>query len=178
MAKKGVLTQKQWSDIEKRLFAGEGSRALSKEFGVPESTIRTRYSAQNKKVKEVVNQVIAAEENFYSLPIAAQVSAQSLINELRAVSFHLVGAAKQGAMTAHKLSGIANLQVDKIDETNPLSEESQPALEAIAALTKVSNDSARIGIELIKSTKDSMNKEPTKEEQKQVSFYIPDNGRN
>lgn len=178
MAKKHTLTPKQWAEIEKRMLAGEGSRALSKEYGVPESTIRTRYSAQNKRIKEVANQVVRAEENFYQLPISAQISAQSLINELRAVSFHLTGAAKYGAMTAHKLSGIANLQVDKIDETNPLSEESQPALEAIAALTKIGNDAARVGMELIKASKEGINSEPPQEKQKQVAFYIPDNGRN
>lgn len=177
MARKGSLTQKQWNDIEKRLIAGEKRRPIAREYGISEAAIRKHFGSQITDIKSIANQIVEAEQKFYSLPISAQISTQELVNELRAVSHHLIGAAKYGAMTAHKLSGIANMQVDKIDETDPLSEESQPALEAIAALTKISNESARIGIELVKSTKDSIDKEPPKETQKQVSFYIPDNGR-
>lgn len=159
MAKKSPLSDAQWKEIEKRLLAGEGSRALSRAYGVPESTIRFRLSAHTAQVKKVANQVIEAEQNFYALPVAAQISAQTLINELRSISIHLASAARYGAMTAHKLSGIANQQVEMIDDTD-LSPDSKSmeTLRTVAALTEVANKSSQTGINLLSANKEIVQK--------------------
>ena len=67
---------------------------------------------------------------------------------------HLAGAAKFGAATAHRLSGLAHGQVDKIDDANPM--ESQEVLQGISALTKMANDSSTIGMNLLNANKDMM----------------------
>ncbi len=170
MAKKSPLSDAQWKEIEKRLLAGEGSRALSRVYGVPESTIRTRLSAHTAQVKKVANQVIEAEQNFYALPIAAQISAQTLINELRSISIHLAAAARYGAMTAHKLNGIANQQMEMIDETD-LSPDSQSmeTLRTVAALTEVANKSSQTGINLLNANKDMVKKDSEQDQTSKAS---------
>jgi len=163
MAKKSPLTEKQWAEIEKRYLAGESARKLGVEFKIAESTIRSRFSAQSAQIKTVANQVIEAEKAFNSLPYSAQVSAQSLINELRAVSTHLAGAAKYGAMTAHRLSGIANQHVDKINDADIGG--SMETLKEIAALTEVANKSAQTGLNLLAANKDRLEKLDDDEDQ-------------
>jgi hypothetical protein len=155
---KKKLTNQQWQDIEKRLLSGEKLRPISREYEIAESTIRTRLSGKTAQIKDIANQVITAEQAFNSLPISAQISAQSLINDLRAISTHLAGAAKFGSITAHRLAGIANMQLDKIDETeltNPESESIQ-TLKSVAILTDISNKSAQTGINLLNANKDAL----------------------
>lgn len=140
--------------IEARLLAGETCRGLAREFGIAESAIRKRLGAQSKQIKAVALQVVAAEEAFNALPISARVSARTLIDDLKAISTHLAGAGKFGAATAHRLSGIANAQVDKISDINPM--ESQEVLQGISALTKMANDSSQIGMTLLSANKEQL----------------------
>lgn len=171
------LTPKQWEAIRKRFLAGEKARPLGREFGVSETAIRKRFGVQTKEIKKVANQLVAAEEAFLSLSISSQISARTLADELRAVSIHLAGAGKFGAMTSHRLSGIANKQVDMIDDVNPMA--SRDVLEGIAVLTKMANDSSVIGCNLLKANKeaiDTMNKPETKTPAA-IMTRVVDNGR-
>lgn len=156
MARKSPLTEKQWADIEKRYVTGESARGLAKEYGITDTAIRKRFGSQSKEIKQVVNQVLDAEKAFKSLPYSSQVSAQSLLDELRAVSTHLAGAAKFGSMTAHRLAGIANMQLESIDETelnNPDSA-SMNVVRAVAGLTEAANKAAQTGINLLNANKE------------------------
>jgi AraC-like DNA-binding protein len=146
------LTPKQWEAIRLRLLAGEKGRSLAREFGISETAIRKRFGSQTKEIKKVANQLVKAEEALSSLPISSQISARTLADELKAISSHLAGAGKYGAMTAHRLSGMANDQVDKIDDVNP--SQSTDALQNIAILTKLANDSSVIGIGLLNANKE------------------------
>jgi len=160
VARKSPLTDKQWGEIERRYFAGEKARRLADEFGITEAAIRKRFGTQAKKIKEVANQVIAAEEAFKSLPYSSQVSAQNLIDDLRSISTHLAGAAKYGSITAHRLAGIANMQLDKIDDSelhNPDSESVQ-VVKVISALTDIANKSAQTGLNLLNVNKETVQK--------------------
>lgn len=156
MARKSKLNPKQWDAIEKRLLAGEKCRVLAREFNVPESTIRTRLSAQTAQIKAVANQVIEAEHAFNALPAAAQITAQSLINELREISMHIAGAARYGAMTAHRLNGIAHQQLDRLDDANPLSDESIAALKSIGVYTEVANKASATALNLLAANKEAI----------------------
>jgi hypothetical protein len=156
MARKSPLTDKQWADIEKRYIAGESARGLAKEYGITDTAIRKRFGSQSKEIKQVVNQVLDAERAFKSLPYSSQVSAQSLLDELRSVSTHLAGAAKFGSMTAHRLAGIANMQLDKIDEAELHDTESASfqVVKTVAGLTEVANKAAQTGINLLNANKE------------------------
>ncbi|WP_422846880.1 helix-turn-helix domain-containing protein [Acidovorax sp. M14] len=156
MGRKSKLTERQWEQIGKRLLAGESGRALAKEFGVSEATIRGRFSAQVAEIKTVANQIVATEQALKALPISAQIAAHNLADELIAISTHLAGAGKFGAATAHRLSGIAHAKVQEIDDAAPLDEESMDALKGVAVLTRMANESSQIGMNLLQANKDSI----------------------
>lgn len=154
MGRKSKITEKQRADIERRLSAGEKPSDLAREYGVNRSAISRGFSQQLKAVKAVANQIVTAEVALRALPVAQQLSAISLADQLRAMSGHVAGAAVLGAATAHKLAGIANSQVAKIDPDAPM--ESQDVLQAISALTKMSNDAASVPMALMTLNKDAM----------------------
>jgi hypothetical protein len=152
MTRKSKLSEKQWVEIERRLLAGEPGRALAREFGVSETAIRKHCGSRTKQIKAVANQLFEAEKAFKSLPLSSQIQAANLLDELRAVSTHLAGAAKLGSMTAHRLAGIANQQVQMIDDSKPL--EDIESLKGIAILTDLSNKAAQTGLNLLAANKE------------------------
>jgi ABC-type transporter Mla subunit MlaD len=153
MGRPSKLTDAQWQAIGKRLLDGGSARALGREFGVAESAIRKRFGAHNQKIKDVANQLVAAETAFKSLPISAQISARTLADRLKAISENLADAAHYGAMTAHRLSGIAHAQVEKVDDADPM--KSIEALAGVATLTKMANASSEIGLNLLRANKEA-----------------------
>lgn len=168
MGRPSKLTDAQWEQIGKRLVDGESGRALAREFDVTEAAIRKRFGSQVKKIKDVANQLVAAESAFKALPISAQISARTLADRLTSISEHLCGAAEYGAMTAHRLAGIAQNKVSEIDDAKPLNAESLESLKGIAVLTKMANESSEIGVNLLRANKeavDRINTEPEKEEE-------------
>jgi hypothetical protein len=177
MGRPSKLTEKQWLEVERRHLDGESGRKLAIEFGVSEAAIRKRVSTQTKQIKQVANQIIATEQAVKALPLSAQLSAHNLADQLRSISMHLGHAANYGAMTAHRISGIANAQTDLIDESKPLEADSLETLKGISALTRLANDSAEIGLNLIKANKeavDNLNKSDDKPEPKQIVFSVID----
>lgn len=155
MGRKSKLTEKQWAEVGERLLNGESIRGLGREFGVAYSTIRERFSDQHQKIKAVADQLVSVDAALKQLPISAQISAHNLASRLKSISEHLAGAAEYGAMTAHKLSGIAKFKADEIDDADPLGEKSIETLRGIAALTKTANEAGMIGLTLIRASKDN-----------------------
>lgn len=152
MGRPSKLTEKQWSDIDRRLLAGEKIRALAREFGVAESTIRERFSALHGKVKDAANQLLSAESAMSALPVSAQISAVNLAAKLRSISQHVASAAENGAMVAHRLSGVMLQQVEHVDDAEP--EKSIDALRRIGALSKLVNDASALSINLLSANRD------------------------
>jgi hypothetical protein len=163
MGRKSKLTEAQWAEIERRLLEGEPRRALAREFGIAESSIRERLSAQVKETKSVANQIVNTEQRLSALPISAQINAQNLASKLRAISGHLASAAEYGASTAHRLSAIAASEVEKIDDVEP--GRSAETLRGVAALTALANESSKIAINLLSANKDQVNRLNEPEEQ-------------
>lgn len=93
------------------------------------------------------------------LPVAQQYQAISLAEKLRNISANLAGAAEYGAATAHRLQAIAHAQVQKIDDADPMN--SQEQLQAISALTRISNDSAKLGADLVSASSRNKADEPS-----------------
>jgi hypothetical protein len=150
------LTDAQWEKIGKRLIAGESPSALAREFGVSKSTISGRFSERVQNVKDAANQIVAAENALSKLNISEQIAARSLADDLKAISTHLAGAARFGAATAHRLSGIAHNKAAEIDDQAPLDGDSTEALKGIAILTKMANEASEIGVNLLKANKDTI----------------------
>lgn len=163
MGRPPALSDKQWTEVGKRLLAGEAGRVLAREFGVSETAIRKRFSSQNKQIKDVANQLFTAEAAFQALPVSSQISARTLADQLKSISGHLAGAANYGAATAHRLSGIAHSKVLMIDDADPLNGDSVEQMKSIAALTRIANDSSLIGLNLLKANKDAVDEQNKRE---------------
>lgn len=156
MGRPSKLSEKQWAEIQKRLMAGESQGALAKAFDISKAAIQKRFGGRIETAKNVANQIVAAEIALHKLPIGDQLVTLSLADELRAISMHLAGAAKFGAATSHRLSGIAHAKVQEIDDAAPLNTESMEALKGVAVLTKMANDSASIGLNLLAANKEAI----------------------
>lgn len=167
MARPSKLTDKQWEAIGKRLLIGESAAALAREYDVSKATISMRFSKRTETVKSVANQIVETERSLSLLNVSEQIAARSLADELKSISTHLAGAAKFGAMTAHRLSGIAQSKSMEIDDAAPLTESSREVIADVAVLMKLSNISAETGLNLIRANKetvDAMNNKPPEEE--------------
>lgn len=165
MGRPSKLSPDQWIDLERRLNLGESAAILSREFGISQAVISNKFSKVSKEVKKTAEVIASGQNMLAELPIAQQYQAISLSEKLRNISSHLAGAAEFGAATAHRLSGIANAQVEKIDDANPM--ESQETLQGISALTKMANDSSQIGLNLLNANKETL------KEMNQVSKPVP-----
>lgn len=156
MGRPSKLTEKQKADIERRLAAGERPIELAREYGVNRSAISRSFSQQTKAVKDVANQIVAAEIALKALPISQQINATNLADQLRSISGHLAGAANYGAATAHRLAGIAHGKVVEIDDAAPLNEESMESLKVVAVLTRTANEASEIAVSLLRANKEAV----------------------
>lgn len=153
MGRKSKLTAAQWAEVDRRLLEGEAARAIARDLGVSEGIIRARKNTHTEPVKNVANQIVSSHVALRSLPIAAQISAQTLAHKLISISDNLASAAMHGAATAHRLSALANAEVAKVDDAQPLNME---AMKGVAALTKLANDSSSIALNLLAANKDAV----------------------
>ncbi len=156
MGRKSSLNEKQWAEIERRSIAGEPGRRLAAEFGITEGAIRKRLGAQVKQIKTVANQIVETNRALKELPIGAQISAQTLAEELMAISMHLASTAKYNAATAHRMAGIANAKAAEIDDAAPLTDESRAALRDVGVLVAMSNNASEVPLGLLKANKESI----------------------
>lgn len=156
MGRPSKLTDAQWEEIGKRLLKGESAFALAKEFGVDRAAITRRFSQRNATIKATASKLVEAERAMSFLNVAEQIAARSLADDLKAISEHLAGAARFGAATAHRLSGIAHGKAAEIDDAKPLNDESINSLRGIAALTKLANDASEIGVNLLRANKEEI----------------------
>ncbi len=153
---KPKITSKQWEEIQKRMLAGEATRQIARDYGVTEAAIRKKLGTRTKQIKAVANQIVAVEENFSALDLGSQIAASNLACELRQISAHLAKAAVYGSATAHRLFGIAHQKVQEIDDATPLSGDGINTLQGIAALTKMGNESASVGLNLLNAQKEAV----------------------
>lgn len=153
MARPSKLTPIQWAEIERRAAEGESLSSLAKEFGVGVSTVSARVSRVSETVRKVANQVAEAHTALATLPMRQQVQAMTLAEKLQNISSSLASAAEHGAATAHRLAALANSEVSKIDDAAVLNPASLDAMKGVAALTKLSNEAAATGLNLLAANK-------------------------
>ncbi len=137
MGRKSKLSDKQWAEIDRRLLEGETPAAISKDYPVTSTAIRQRKLSTTDDIKEVANQIVTAERALASLPITSQITAQTFAAKLRSMSDNILSAASLGAATSHRLAALANVQVSKVDDADPM--QSSDVLKSVAALTEMSN---------------------------------------
>ena len=149
MGRPSKLTPTQWDEIGKRLASGESAADLAKAHGIAQSQISRRFSHDTQmRVKQVAHALAV-------MPVKELTAALSLADELRAISGHLAAAGRYGSATAHRLQALAHGEVQKIDDQNPL--DSIEALKGVQALTRLANDAAATGLNLLTANKDRAN---------------------
>jgi hypothetical protein len=157
VARPSKLTAQQFREIERRVAAGETIRGLAREYGVAEATLRGRgVSAHTAQVREIAQKLAAAHSELATLPVPQQHLAIQLADELREISQHLAAAARYGSATAHRLAAVAHAQVQALDDAKPLSDASVTTLKGVSALTRLANDAAQVGLNLLKTNEDTI----------------------
>lgn len=154
MARPSKLSPEQWTDIERRLSAGASPSALAKEFGVHPSQITRRVSQVSQKVRNVAHKVAEAQTALAELPPQQQYNALSLAEKLRSISNSMASGAELGAKNFHRLSALANTELQKVDDANLNA--SEASLRAVAVLTKMANDAASSPINLLAANKETV----------------------
>jgi transposase-like protein len=151
-----ALNDSEYMEAMRRVLGGESIRKVAASFGVGQSSLLRRgVTADCNAVKAIAGELVEVEQKFAALPVPLQVSARLLANELQSISEHLAGAAKYGAQTAHRLSYIANAQVDSLDAGASL-EENSTSLRSVMAFTESANKAAEIGLKILASNKDTL----------------------
>ena len=152
MGRPSKLTDAQWSEIQRRLLAGEKQAALAREFGISKATLGERVSKRTETIRTVAKDIVRAEIALHKLPVSEQFLAVTLAEELKAISGHLAGAARFSAATSHRLAGIANAKVQEVDDAEP-TEKSELALKSLAVLQRMANDASVIPLNLLAANK-------------------------
>lgn len=161
MARPSKLTPEQWAEVERRLPV-EGASALAREFGISEAGIRKKFgsnqtvSSKSSKVREVAHKLAQAQTALAELPVRQQYVALSLAEKLRNISTSLASAAELGAATAHRLHALANSEVAKVDDAEPLA--SLDKLRNVGVLTELGNKSAHVALNLMAANKEQIQK--------------------
>jgi len=159
MGRPSKLTETQWTTLERRLLAGESASALGREFDISEAAIRKRFGsvkADSAKVRETAEKLAEAHKSLETLPPAQRPVAIDLAEKLRSISNSYASAAELGARTAHRLHALANSEVNKVDDADPLSEESLAAMKGVSLLTKLGNDALVPASNLLAANKERM----------------------
>jgi hypothetical protein len=151
MARPSKLNPQQRLEIAKRLSQGEKAPALAAEYKVSRALISSLFQKRAETVKAVANQIVAAESALRNLTVSDQLLAVSLADKLRAISSHAASAAENGMMVAHRLTGISRQLVERIDDADPAA--SMDDLKAVAAMGRIANDAAHIGLNLLAANK-------------------------
>ena len=170
MGRKSKLNEKQWAEVQRRMLDGEPIRALAREFGVSEGSLRAQKSKRVETIKEVANQVVATECAIKSLDFDAQCAVNDYASKLRAMASNLLSAAHSGSVTSARLAAIAEKESQKINQDEPM--ESAEQLQAIAALNRLGNDAAAIGLQVIKLNQDAIKDVGDKKERRKFGIKL------
>lgn len=153
--RKPSLTPYQITDLARRLAGGETLSGLSRETGIPVSTLHRVVGSQTAHVKGVAMEVAAVSRKVSALPDYEQALVMDLAGELRVTSDNLAAAGRLGAQTAHRLMALANEQAAKLDDIDPVGEDGNN-LKAVIALIRTANDAAQTGLNLMKVGTESL----------------------
>lgn len=154
MARPSKLSPEQWALLEQRFQSGESARSLGREFGVDEAAIRRKFCRETPKVRDAAERLADGQRAVAALPAALQPVAIDLAAKLRNISTSLASAAELGAATAHRLHALANSEVAKVDDAQPMA--SLDSLRNVGVLTKLANDSSQLGVALLAANKEQI----------------------
>lgn len=154
MGRKSTLTDAQLVEAKRRYTAGEPLRKVAEAMGIAYSTLRDRIADQSDHIKSLANQMVSTERAIMALPIPDQITVQNLASRLRVISDSMASAADLSAKTSHRLAALANAEIQKVDDADPL--KSIDALKGALALTEFSNKAAFIPLNLLAANREAI----------------------
>ena len=160
------------AEIDRMRARGYTLREIAAKTGISVTSVRNNLSLDSAEVRRVAEKITEAEAAFNELSTVSQLACRDLADELRLISFNLAGAAGHGSFTAFRLSALAARQVGKVDADDPMA--NPEVLQAISALTKMSNDAAYLSVQLIQAHKDRIPKDTGSEEIAVITHRIVD----
>ncbi len=145
------LSEREKSEILRRLALGAKPSDLRKEYRLSETTFRRNFSADSSKVREIGTALAHAELALAELPISAQVSARSLADQLKDLGQSLVTTATLNGRTAEIMAGRAAKAAGDLGD-NPTLED----LRVPGAYIEISNKASSLGSSIIASQKEQL----------------------
>ena len=149
------IDDKTQADILRRIAEGEPLRSIAKDTGIPESTIRTRFSRVSAQVKSVANQIVEAEREFSALPIPAQSVASDIAARIRYLQDVTTSVAAKGAMVASIMMNEAERRGREIGPSSEVDE-----LAAVSGCVRTATEAVKPALTLLAMHKDAVKPEP------------------
>lgn len=133
MGRSSALMPEQWHEVEPRhLVEGESLNSLAAAYGVNESSLRHRMKpkAEGKtnspeQLKQLAASMVRTDserdallKQVGALPYAKQEIVRNLATKLRNTSEHLASVAELGAVSSHRLTLLANQQLQLVDDVD------------------------------------------------------------
>lgn len=149
------IDEKTQADIIRRIADGEPLRSIAKDTGIPESTIRSRFSRISAQAKTVANQLVDAESCLAELPIVAQSVASDLAARMRYLQDVTTSVAAKGAM-------VASIMMDEAErrgrEIGPSAEVDE--LAAVSGCVRTATEAVKPALTLLAMHKETVKPEP------------------
>jgi len=148
MGRPPKLSDREKSEIVRRLARGETPAKLCKEFKISRSRFSELFSEKVPIVQGVATRLASAELELAALPITEQVSVRTLADQMKTASTSLAAAAVNGAQINERLTGLA------VKRLGTITEESSPEdLKPIAALVATGNEASKTALALVNANK-------------------------
>jgi hypothetical protein len=150
MGRPSNLTEKQWSNIGERLLKGEKLSALAREYKTSKSSISIRFSKRNETIKATASLVLEGKNALNKLTIPEQIAVSKQVELLQSIQDHLLNAANYGASTAHKANMFANIKMEGLDPSLPLTDPKNLEIARDAmSLSQIAKEASIIGREFM-----------------------------
>lgn len=153
--RRSSIDPKRLAELAQRHTKGESLSAISRDTGIPLTTLHRALTEKTAHVKSIARDVSVVSRKISALPDYEQALVLDLAGELRITSDNLAAAGRLGAQTAHRLMALANEQAAKLDDCDPVGENGDN-LKAVIALIRTANDAAQTGLNLMKVGTESL----------------------
>ena len=149
------IDEKTQAEIIQRIADGEPLRSIAKDTGIPESTIRSRFSRISAQAKTVANQLVDAGARLAELPIAAQVVASDIAARMRYLQDVTTSVAAKGAVVADIMMAEAERRGRGIGPSAEVEE-----LAAVSGCVRTATEAVKPALTLLAMHKDAVKPEP------------------
>ena len=148
------IDEKTQADIIRRIADGESLRSIARDTGIPESTIRSRFSRISAQAKTVANQLVDAGARLAELPIAAQAVASDLAARIRYLQDVTTSVAAKGAVVASIMMGEAERRGLEIGPSSEVDE-----LASVSGCVRTATEAVKPALTLLAMHKDAVKPE-------------------